>query len=274
MLTASFAGGAQYDASTESVAFHVTAAVVVAPPPSVSIGVVPTTVTLGTAAQLTWSSANASSCVASNAWNGTEATSGTQSVNPTTPGTYTYVLTCTGTSGATASAQAVLVVNPAVSPSVVTWATPAPITYGTPLGNSQLNATANVAGTFSYSPAAGTVLAAGMQTLTVTFTPTSSAYSPTRASVQIEVQQATPYIIWLPLPILQGTPLGPFQLDAVAFEPGKIIQLLPGKFVYTPPAGKVLPAGPQPLSATFTPASANFKSVTMHTTLEVWPKPR
>ena len=272
-LTASFAGTGQYVASTESVAFHVTAAAVT-PPPSVTIGVVPTSVTLGTAAQLTWSSANATSCMASNAWSGTEATSGTQSVKPASPNTYTYVLTCTGASGATTTAQAVLVVKPAVTTTtVITWPTPAPITYGTALGNTQLDAKANVAGTFSYSPAAGTVLSAGVHTLSVTFTPASSAYTPAKASVQLSVQQATPSVIWLPLPIFQGTPLGFFQLDAVAFEPGKFCRLLPGKFVYTPAAGKVLPAGKQPLSATFTPDDANFKTVTVHATLEVWPKP-
>src|SRR5262249_24614270 len=40
----------------------------------------------------------------------------------------------------------------------ITWNNPANITYGTKLTGMQLNATASVAGTFSYSPAAGTVL--------------------------------------------------------------------------------------------------------------------
>ncbi|MHB8653746.1 MAG: hypothetical protein ACYDA9_07695 [Terriglobia bacterium] len=57
-----------------------------------------------------------------------------------------------------------------ITPSV-TWATPAAIKYGTALNSTQLNATASVAGSFSYSPAAGTILSAGTQTLTVTFTP-------------------------------------------------------------------------------------------------------
>ena len=44
------------------------------------------------------------------------------------------------------------------------------------LSGTQLNATASVAGTtFAYSPAAGTVLAPGTQTLSVTFTPTDTA---------------------------------------------------------------------------------------------------
>ena len=40
----------------------------------------------------------------------------------------------------------------------ITWATPADIIYGTALSGTQLNATATVAGTFVYTPAAGTVL--------------------------------------------------------------------------------------------------------------------
>jgi hypothetical protein len=46
---------------------------------------------------------------------------------------------------------------------VITWATPAAISYGTPLSATQLNATANVPGTFGYYPLTGTVLAVGTQ---------------------------------------------------------------------------------------------------------------
>ena len=56
----------------------------------------------------------------------------------------------------------------------ITWAAPAGIVYGTALSATQLDATSSVAGTFAYSPAAGTVLKAGSQTLSVTFTPTDT----------------------------------------------------------------------------------------------------
>jgi len=65
---------------------------------------------------------------------------------------------------------------PAVAPTL-TWATPAPIPYGTPLSVLQLNAAATdangatIPGVFVYTPAAGTVLGLGSQTLSVTFTP-------------------------------------------------------------------------------------------------------
>src|SRR6185437_14777889 len=75
----------------------------------------------------------------------------------------------------------------------ISWTTPADITYGTALSATQLNATANVPGTFVYSPAAGTVLNAGAnQTLSVTFTPTDAAnYSGATATTTITVHKAS-----------------------------------------------------------------------------------
>jgi len=71
----------------------------------------------------------------------------------------------------------------------LTWTNPADILAGTPLGSAQLNATASVAGTFSYNPAAGTFLQAGSgQTLSVVFTPAdTSSYASAHATVAINV---------------------------------------------------------------------------------------
>ena len=148
---------------------------------------------------------------------------------------------------AAASASGNLVVNPATP--TVTWANPADIVTGTPLGSAQLDATASVPGTFTYTPAAGTVLDAGQgQTLSVTFTPTDTTdYTSVTTTATINVQQATPTITWAnPADITYGTPLGATQLDATAS--------VPGTFAYTPAAGTVLKAGAgQVLSVTFTP---------------------
>ncbi len=74
----------------------------------------------------------------------------------------------------------------------VTWATPAAITYGTALSSTQLNATANIAGTFAYTPAAGTVLSVGAQTLSVTFTPSDATdYASATKTVTLSVNKAT-----------------------------------------------------------------------------------
>lgn len=79
----------------------------------------------------------------------------------------------------------------------VTWANPAAIVEGTALSATQLNALASVPGSFSYAPAAGTLLAVGKQTLRVTFTPTDTRLSAVTAEVVIDVT-AKPEIIPAP----------------------------------------------------------------------------
>ncbi len=97
------------------------------------------------------------------------------------------------------------------------WATPASITYGTPLSGTQLDATDNKNGTFVYTPAAGTVLNAGVNTLSVTFTPNNSNYAVETTTVQLTVTQDPTVITWpTPTPITYGTALSGFQLDATS----------------------------------------------------------
>ena len=76
----------------------------------------------------------------------------------------------------------------------ITWNTPAPVTVGTALSSTQLNATANVTGTFVYTPAAGTVMnTAGAQTLSVTFTPNdTTSYNSATGSVTLTVNAVSP----------------------------------------------------------------------------------
>jgi hypothetical protein len=233
----------------------------------------------------------------------------------------------------------------------LTWTTPAPITYGTPLSAIQLDATSGgVAGTFAYTPAAGTVLPAGSQLLSVTFTPTDGAdysaaiatatltvnkapltvtpspaskvygaanpaftgsitglvagdtitatyasgattttpvgvyssgvdaiaatlsdpgnklgnYTLTQNVGTLTITQATTVLTWAnPAPITYGTPLSATQLNATS---GGVA----GSFVYTPPAGTVLPAGSQSLSVAFTPTdTADYSSQNATVTLTV-----
>jgi len=121
----------------------------------------------------------------------------------------------------------------------ITWPAPASITAGTPLSSTQLNATASytyiaglnvaspatgllttasVPGTFTYSPPLGSVLPAGVDTLSVTFTPAAgSIYTPSitaanaykyqtvaTASVPISVVQA-PTISLTTTAVLSGS---------------------------------------------------------------------
>jgi hypothetical protein len=174
------------------------------------------------------------------------------------PGTDTLSVTFTPTDTtnySTVTKTVQLVVNQTAP--LITWANPASITYGTALSSTQLNATASVPGTFVYTPAAGSVLATGTDTLSVTFTPTDSTYySPATKTVQIVVSQAAPVITWSnPVAITYGTALSATQLNATAS--------VPGTFVYAPTAGSISPTGTDTLSVTFTPTdTTNYSPVT------------
>lgn len=106
-------------------------------------------------------------------------------------GTHSITASFTGNVPNVTSPAIPLVINQA-TPSV-SWPTPAAITYGTALSGTQLDASASVAGSFSYSPAAGSVLTAGTHTLSATFTPTDTTdYTGATGSVTITVNHATP----------------------------------------------------------------------------------
>jgi hypothetical protein len=85
----------------------------------------------------------------------------------------------------------------------ITWATPAAITYGTPLGSAQLNAQAsyngiNLTGTYNYGSipvpviTSGAILPAGNIQLVVVFQPSDSAdYAPAFGDVFLQVNKAS-----------------------------------------------------------------------------------
>ncbi len=111
-------------------------------------------------------------------------------------GTHSIQATYGGDSFFAGSVSAVLsqVVNTSTIAPNLTWATPTAIAYPTPLSATQLNATATNSagvaspGSYAYSPAAGTVLNPGVQTLSVTFTPTDIAtYTTASTSVSLTV---------------------------------------------------------------------------------------
>jgi len=164
----------------------------------------------------------------------------------------------------TATATVSLTVNRATP--AITWAAPAAITYGIALSGAQLRAASKVAGTFAYSPAVGTVLTVGLQTLSVAFTPTDTVdYASATATQKIIVIPAKPSITWAtPAPIAYGTALSATQLNATS--------PVPGTFAYTPAAGTVLAAGTQTLSVTLTPAdTTDYSTATATVTQLVGP---
>jgi hypothetical protein len=76
---------------------------------------------------LTWTSANATSCVASGGWSGALGLSGTRSTGVLEQST-SYSLTCTGASGTTAAAATTITVDPL--PAVTLSATPSAVASG------------------------------------------------------------------------------------------------------------------------------------------------
>ena len=101
-----------------------------------------------------------------------------------------YQVIVTNAYGATTSSVARLTVLKAAP--VITWADPPAITYPAALSSGQLNATSSVPGSFVYAPANSTVLDAGTNTLSVTFTPTDTTnYNTAVGSVSLVVLPAS-----------------------------------------------------------------------------------
>jgi hypothetical protein len=168
----------------------------------------------------------------------------------------------------------------------ITWNTPAAVSLGTALSSTQLNATASsggtsVAGTFVYSPVAGTVMnTAGAQTLSVTFTPTDSAdYNAATGSVTLTVNAAalvTPTVTVTPASSsistalslsvtvavsgTNGTPTGSVVLSSGSYI-SATATLSSGSASITIPAGK-LAAGSDTLTAKYTPDSGSSATYT------------
>ncbi|MGH9607325.1 MAG: Ig-like domain repeat protein [Terracidiphilus sp.] len=109
---------------------------------------------------------------------------------PTTGQITATVSSVTFSSNVTATDQVIF-----QQPPGITWATPTPIVYGTALGAAQLDAASPLAGSFVYTPPAGTILNPGQQTLGATFTPNDTAdYTSATAGVTLTVQPATPAV--------------------------------------------------------------------------------
>ncbi|HJQ30040.1 MAG TPA: PxKF domain-containing protein, partial [Rubrobacter sp.] len=106
---------------------------------------------------------------------------------PTNAGTYTVKAIFNGAANYNATSATRTITIAKANPQI-TWSTPAAIDYGTALSSAQLNASADVAGSFSYTPAAGAVLKAGNHTLKADFTPAdANNYNSASAQVQIVV---------------------------------------------------------------------------------------
>lgn len=127
--------------------------------------------------------------------------------------------------------------NPMTKTPVITWGNPADITYGTLLSATQLNATANVPGTFVYTPESGTKLNVGNnQTLKADFAPTDTIdYVNTSKTVTINVLEAVNDMSLVRLNSMKFYP-NPVVDNFTIESPGNILSVIVtnivGKIVY------------------------------------------
>lgn len=134
---------------------------------------------------------------------------------------------------------------------IVNWPAPVGIVYGTPLGGTQLNASANVPGTFAYSPPSGTVLHVGSgQTLSVTFTPTDSAgYVSVTTNVTINVSPAPLVITAQNTNKVYGVDLPVFTAGYSGFVNSDTEAVLDTPVTLTTTATVASPVGEYPITA-------------------------
>ncbi|MBR4621162.1 MAG: T9SS type A sorting domain-containing protein [Salinivirgaceae bacterium] len=148
--------------------------------------------------------------------------------------------------------------------SEITWETPAPIAFGTPISAVELNATANTEGSFAYTlngeNAEGLKPEAGSYTIMVTFTPASANYTIANASVTLKITSVAAEITWeTPEAITYGTPISAAQLNASANTEGEYIYSThEGESVRYIHEGDVLGAGNDSLFVKFIPESEDY----------------
>lgn len=133
---------------------------------------------------------------------------------------------------------------------VITWA-PQDITYGTKAEKSY-NAKANVQGSFSYSMSRDSLLNAGEQEITATFTPSSEYYynyNIAKKTVIITINKAETEISWMPQDIVYGSKAELIQNATANNE---------GVFVYSISKDTILNVGEYDITASFTPSTDNY----------------
>lgn len=174
--------------------------------------------------------------------------------------------------GAAISGTASLTVEKATP--VVTWNNPPNIKYtydgtsGPKLSVEQLNAIADVSGTFTYSPAVDTELSAGQQTVTASFAPSDSAnynslpQNSDTLEIRFKVLKGDIQIDW---PVFENgacqeirkknkpTEIIPYVLDFPDAKAQSLGNDVSGEFSYSPANGSEV-CESQELTATFTPS--------------------
>lgn len=154
----------------------------------------------------------------------------------------------------------------------ITWSTPAAIVYGNALSAKQLNASCKIAGRFVYSPASGAILAAGTQTLSVTFTPSVTGYRAVTTTVKIAVNKAVLTVAANNASVLYGKPLPKLTYTVTGFVNKESVAVLKGQPHESTTAVVNSPAGSYPITVTQgTLAAANYSFIFKNGTLTITP---
>jgi sugar lactone lactonase YvrE len=149
-----------------------------------------------------------------------------------------------GNASYVAAASVMKTITVAKATPAITWATPASIVYGAKLGTSQLDARSTVAGKFVYTPAVGTVLAAGSHELSVSFTATSSAnYNSAKATVTIVVTKAALTVTANNITVKKGSKIPKLTASYTGFKNGDTAKVLAGAPSLSTKATSSSPAG-------------------------------
>ena len=157
---------------------------------------------------------------------------------------------------------------------VITWSAPAAIPYGTPLSGAQLDASASVPGTFTYTPPLNTVLTGGPQILSATFTPNDlSSYSTVTTTVNLTVLPVIPTIT------VNG---GSFTYDGTPHPATAVAYFVSSNpiagtfnFTYTPPGNATAPvaAGTYAVIANFISGNPSYTNNSGSGSISIAPAP-
>ncbi len=143
------------------------------------------------------------------------------------------------------------------------WDAPATITYGTPLGTTQLAASPGDAraGIVTYDPPSGAILGVGVHTLTASFAPTASdTFAAATATVTITVTPASLTVTALDATIIYGATPPAFMVEARGLVNGDSASTL-GLGV-RPPASSAVPLAVDTYALTPTASTGRNYAIT------------
>jgi hypothetical protein len=207
------------------------------------------------------------------------AVSGTCTINvtflPSTVGDRTGKLTINDSAGNSPQDASLIGVGEPATP-VISWPTPAAISYGTPLGAAQLDASASfnsstVLGTFVYTPPATTILTPGTYSLNVAFAPNDSTdYTTATGTVNIKVNPATLTVTANSTSMAVGAAVPTLTASYSGFVNGDGAGVLSGSPSLATTATSSSPAGTYPITVTQgTLSAANYTFSFVNGTLSI-----